>query len=78
MKSRFPRRPWIDVVSKGDLPITTEIEDKLPLNHLRVSVKTGQNIDILKDEVESMILNLINILQEREAVVNTISLSKSV
>lgn len=62
LKARFPRRPWIDVVSKGDIEIPPDIEAQLPSNHLRISVKTNQNIDKLKLEVETMIYRLINML----------------
>ena len=66
IKSQFPRRPWIDVVSKGDLPITEEVRALLPEGHLLVSVKTGLNIDELRTRVNQMLRELKVFLQERE------------
>ena len=62
LKSRFPRRPWIDVVSKADIDIGDDILARLPPNHLRISVTNNHNIDVLKTEVEGMVLRLLEIL----------------
>lgn len=64
LKSRFPKRPWIDVVSKSDIEIPDEILRVLPENHLRISVKTGHNIDELKSQLEEMIFKLLEVLNK--------------
>ena len=58
LKKTFPRRPWLDVVSKCDLDIPQEILDKLPDGHVSVSAKTGQNMDILKSRIEESLVDL--------------------
>ena len=62
---RFPRRPWIDVVSKGDIEIPEHIRSQLPVNYISISVANGYNIDKLKKEIECMLFNLRDILMER-------------
>jgi nucleolar GTP-binding protein len=66
LKSRFPKRPWLDVVSKGDIPIPPEVEAMLPPGHLSVSVMSGKNIDVLKAKVEDTLYNLRAILIARK------------
>jgi hypothetical protein len=58
LKNRFPKRPWLDVVSKGDIPIPDSVLQYLPPNHLRVSVTTGQNLDVLKATIQKTLANL--------------------
>ena len=65
LKQRFPKRPWIDVVSKGDLDLDSNILKLLPENHLLISVKNGKNIDILKQNIETMCLSLQHILTQQ-------------
>lgn len=65
LKSRFPKRPWIDVVSKSDLPLDPAIEPLMPQGFLPLSVKTGHNVEVLKLRVEEMLLELRSILVER-------------
>jgi nucleolar GTP-binding protein len=65
LKTRFPRRPWIDVISKGDIEIPDHIKQLLPQDHISVSVKTGQNIDVLKQEIESMLHSLQDFLLQQ-------------
>ena len=72
LKSRFPRRPWIDVVSKGDIEIPDNIRNQLPINHLSISVKTGQNIDILKHEIEQMLHSLQDFLLQQTSSRKTV------
>ena len=62
LKSRFPRRPWIDVVSKADLEIPAEVLARLPADHLPISVLTGKNVDVLRGGVEGMLLSLQDML----------------
>lgn len=64
LKQRFPRRPWIDVVSKGDLEISPEVASQLPEGYLSVSVKNGKNVDFLKLQIEDMLLSLQDMLQK--------------
>lgn len=58
LKNRFPRRPWLDVMSKGDLDIPEHVLARLPAGILPVSVKNGLHIDVLKREIEYMLLDL--------------------
>jgi hypothetical protein len=38
LKQRFPRRPWLDVVSKADIELSPEVQKLLPEGYLPVSV----------------------------------------
>jgi nucleolar GTP-binding protein len=60
MRSRFPRRPWIDVVSKVDLGIVPGAEDELreilgdaPL--IRLSIHQGTGVDELRTQILRML-----------------------
>lgn len=60
VRSRFPRRPWIDVVSKYDLGLVDgareeleEILDGVP--YLELSIQEGTGVDELRDEVMRML-----------------------
>ncbi|CAM6040221.1 unnamed protein product [Sphagnum compactum] len=67
MKERFADRPWLDVVSKGDLlspaPPPTELSSNNlelyalsgPARAIRVSVQTGQGLDELVQRVHSLL-----------------------
>ena len=66
LKSRFPKRPWLDVVSKADLEMSDEIRALLPENILPVSVQSGHNIEVLKERLEGMLLDLREILISRK------------
>ena len=65
IRGQFPRRPWIDVVSKGDLPIAEEDLIRLPKDHLLVSVKSGLNMDVLRERIETILLDLESFLNSR-------------
>jgi len=65
LKQRFPKRPWIDVVSKGDLDLDNNVLKLLPENYLLISVKNGFNIEILKKNIETMCLSLQAILTQQ-------------
>eukprot|EP01032_Pedospumella_encystans_P018675 gene18675-21251_t len=54
LKTRFPQRPWIDVVSKADIELTEEILAQLPKGHLRISVHSGVNMDLLRGQLDGM------------------------
>lgn len=62
LKQRFPKRPWLDVVSKGDLPISPDVQAQLPPGHLVVSVKSGKNVPILKEVINDMIAYLRSVI----------------
>lgn len=50
LRRRFPRRPWLDVVSKADIP-RLELEkakEALPDGYLDVSTLDGTGVDELK------------------------------
>lgn len=92
LKERFPKRPWLDVVSKGDLvdqvrtvlpprgetssasrprrdpmrQVPESVRAQLPPGYLPVSVKTGQNVDALRGEIDRLLVDLAAILQQRE------------
>lgn len=65
LKERFPKRPWLDVVSKGDLEVSEEVREMLPEGYLPVSVKTGQNVETLRIEIENMLFDLEEMLEAR-------------
>ena len=64
LRRRFPQRPWLDVVSKGDIEIPENIAQQLPPNHLRISMMTKIGIDTLKARIEHMLTT------EMDAVLN--------
>lgn len=66
LKSRFPRRPWLDVISKGDIATPEDIQKLLPVNALRVSVHTKQNVDKLQAHMTTMLEELRLMLEERK------------
>ena len=55
LRTRFPRRPWLDVMSKGDLDIPQDILDQMPEGYLRVSVQDGHNMDVLQQTIAQML-----------------------
>jgi nucleolar GTP-binding protein len=61
LKAKFPKRPWLDVVSKGDLEIPQSTLDKLPCGYLLISVHSGLNMDILHNNV----MNMLNFLKNK-------------
>jgi nucleolar GTP-binding protein len=63
LKARFPRRPWLDVISKGDLSIPQHVLDQLPPDSLTISVRSGLNMDIFKRNIEDTLLYLGDILK---------------
>jgi nucleolar GTP-binding protein len=78
VRERFPRRPWIDVVSKIDLGIVDgaleeleEILDGTP--YIKLSIQEGQGIDELRAEVLRMlgevrvVLDAMAVVDERSA-----------
>lgn len=78
VRARFPRRPWIDVVSKIDLGVVDgaleeleEILDGTP--YIKLSIHQGQGIDELRAEVLRMlgevrvVLDAMAVVDERSA-----------
>ena len=57
----------LDVVSKGDLIIPEEILKQLPEGYLSVSVKTGKNVEELKQKIEELLLDLTDILNNNNS-----------
>jgi len=73
VRARFPRRPWIDVVSKVDLGVVEgareELEEILDGTHyLNVSIKEGTGVDELRDEVMRMLGEVRVVLDAMAAV----------
>jgi nucleolar GTP-binding protein len=67
LRERFPKRPWIDVVSKADLNISEDILSKMPKDYLHVSVLDGTNMDVLKQQIDHILnVELSNLLQKVE------------
>jgi nucleolar GTP-binding protein len=66
LKTRFPKRPWLDVVSKADVPLSAEVAAVLPAGHLRVSVHDGSNMTELRGELDSLFGVLHVLTQSRE------------
>lgn len=62
LRQRFPRRPWLDVISKGDLSISPSILSQIKAsgvdNPLQVSVKEGYRVDELRAAIEALFLDL--------------------
>ena len=52
--------------SVGDLEVPPEVIAQLPVGYLPVSVKSGQNVVVLRENIESMLLDLESILQQRQ------------
>lgn len=60
MRKRFPKRPWIDVVSKVDLEVKADALDELEkilcgTPYILLSLKSGAGIDELKTQVLRML-----------------------
>lgn len=73
VRARFPRRPWIDVVSKVDLGVVDgareELEEILDGTHyLDVSIKESTGVDELRDEVMRMLGEVRVVLDAMAAV----------
>ena len=51
LRKRFPRRPWLDVVSKADLPRLEldKAKEALPEGYLDLSTKDGTGVEELKE-----------------------------
>ncbi|CAN0367091.1 unnamed protein product [Laminaria digitata] len=51
LRKRFPRRPWLDVVSKADLPRLEldKAKEALPEGYLDLSTMDGTGVEELKE-----------------------------
>mmetsp|Transcript_54916 Transcript_54916/g.164437 ORF Transcript_54916/g.164437 Transcript_54916/m.164437 type:complete len:184 (-) Transcript_54916:46-597(-) len=73
VRERFPRRPWIDVVSKSDLGLVEGAREELETildgaPYLDVSVTEGTNVDELRGEVMRMLEEVRVVLDAMAAV----------
>ena len=68
LRSRFPRRPWLDIVSKADLKDTIDesILNSMPQDYLHISTEDGTNVQILQDSIEGMMNELKIMLIEMQ------------
>ena len=57
---------FLPLPSLGDLEVSPEVVALLPEGYLPVSVKSGQNVVQLRENIEEMLLNLTHILQQRQ------------
>eukprot|EP00640_Fibrocapsa_japonica_P003902 CAMPEP_0113935228 /NCGR_PEP_ID=MMETSP1339-20121228/2413_1 /TAXON_ID=94617 /ORGANISM="Fibrocapsa japonica" /LENGTH=367 /DNA_ID=CAMNT_0000937299 /DNA_START=278 /DNA_END=1381 /DNA_ORIENTATION=+ /assembly_acc=CAM_ASM_000762 len=69
LRSRFPKRPWLDVVSKHDLPRNPKEWETLQSkewgrNAMSISVKTGANIGELSDRIIGMVDTIEQVLEK--------------
>ena len=64
LRGRFPRRPWLDVISKGDLAVDAAVLELIASRGvaldqaLRVSTSSGDNVDVLRAAVERLLVDL--------------------
>ncbi len=75
MRARFPRRPWIDVVSKYDLGLVEGAREELEqildgAPYIELSIKEGTGVDQLRDEVMRM-LGEVRVVLDAMAAVDT-------
>jgi len=64
LRERFPRRPWLDVVSKADLNIAPDVLNIMPDGFLHVSVESGDNVSMLREEIEDLMGSLKDMLEQ--------------
>lgn len=69
LRTRFPRRPWLDVISKADLEIDEAVQMRLPKGCIYVSTKTDKNVSELKEKIETLMGDLKDMLVEKGAVI---------
>jgi len=83
LRSRFPRRPWVDVISKVDLGVVDGARERLERileaeggpadGFIELSIKEGQGVEDLRDEVMRMlgevrvVLDAMAAMDERSA-----------
>jgi len=64
LRIRFPDREWIDVVSKADIPLEPQCEQKVPEGALRISSTTQEGMEVLSARVMQ---SLQTLQEKREA-----------
>lgn len=75
VRARFPRRPWIDVISKVDLGVSETAIEELEENvldgapYILLSIQEGVGVDELKKEVLRM-LGEVRVVLDAMSVVN--------
>lgn len=64
LRARFPKRPWVDVISKADLPMDQEdpAVARAPAGALKVSVADGTGLAELEARVKEMLLDVREVL----------------
>lgn len=75
VRNRFPRRPWIDVVSKYDLGVADDALEELEeilcgTPYVKLSIQDGFGVDELRSEVLRM-LGEVRVVLDAMAVVDT-------
>lgn len=69
LRQRFPKRPWVDVITKSDKGMLNNIEEslrqQLPPDALYVSVRSGDNMTELKERVHIMLESLEHMLRQQ-------------
>jgi len=75
VRARFPRRPWIDVVSKYDLGLVDGAREQLEeilgeQKYIELSIKEGTGVDELRDEVMRMLGEVRVVLDAMAAIDN--------
>eukprot|EP01039_Chlorochromonas_danica_P003145 gene3145-3444_t len=69
LRQRFPKRPWVDVITKSDKGMLSNIEEslrqQLPPDALYVSVRSGDNMTDLKERVHAMLESLEHMLRQQ-------------
>eukprot|EP00980_Cylindrotheca_fusiformis_P011359 scaffold2631_cov66-Cylindrotheca_fusiformis.AAC.1 len=73
VRTQFPKRPWIDVISKIDMGIVEGAEEELKeildgSPYIRLSIHEGQGIDELRQEVLRMLGEVRVVLDAMAAV----------
>eukprot|EP01084_Bolivina_argentea_P271521 462063_1 len=66
IRKRFPKRPWVDVISKSDMPRCSSVDLCLPESHIDVSVMTGDGLEELGNQVSSMLEGIAELLENEE------------
>ena len=65
LRRRFPRRPWVDVVSKADLPMDAQdpAVALAPEGAIHISTEDGTGIEKLEERVREMLTDVREVLQ---------------
>ena len=81
LRERFPKRPWLDVVSKGDLDIPELVLETIRSrgagDFLQVSVESGLNVEVLRERIEVLFEDLQVQLAARERLLSEVEVAFS-